>query len=653
MATLYRKYRSQSFDDVIGQAPIITTLTNQIKLGRIGHAYLFTGSRGVGKTSCARIFARAVNCLDPQNGSPCGKCEACKALAADSVDIIEMDAASNNGVDDARDIREKVKYAPVSCKYKVYIIDEVHMLTGGAFNALLKTIEEPPEHVIFILATTEPQKLPQTILSRCIRFDFKLVATDELAKHVARIYDAEGVKYTPDAVEEIARLGEGSVRDALSIADTLMSAADVITHDVVLTLTGAGDSAGIAALFDRAAARDIAGALNAIDAFAKNGKSMAAVAGQLTDYARNVLVVKSVGKKAITDGLVNVDRDTAARVESSAEKFAINDISRILESFGAAESGLKYSVNPRVFLETAIVKLICGSDREDELLKRIIALEKNSALSAEQKKNNQTVAPFAPDRPSQPESTVNAASTAHAESSTGAAKPESAARSANTINATGAASASIGKNASLGAAEKPRADEAKQKPARTKYSDSDYIPEPPPEDIYAPPAVNAQRVREDDGHAPRPATTARTNAADMSPRATASASVRGDDGCEVKSADEGEFMHLSATRITGMALFGKLVTFLRRRAADPHAARARDLLSRGVQIKERADCIAFIAPDDCFLSLGDEPVMAALNAALDACGIKKRARAERTDESLMADDVERGRELFGKDGTMS
>lgn len=245
---------------------------------------------------------------------------------------------------------------------------------------------------------------------------------------------------------------------------------------------------------------------------------------------------------------------------------------------------------------------------------------------------------------------TSAARSANAESSTGAAKTESAARTANTINA---ASASIGKNASLGAAEKPLANEANQKTsARTEYSDYDYIPEPPPEDIYAPPAVRAQRVREDDGRAPRPVTTARTNAADMSPRATANASVRGDDGCEVKSADEGEFMHLSATRITGMALFGKLVTFLRRRAADPHAARARDLLSRGVQIKERADCIAFIAPDDCFLSLGDEPVMTALNAALDACGIKKRARAERTDESLMADDVERGRDLFGKDGTL-
>ena len=609
MATLYRKYRSQTFDEVIGQDPIITTLTNQIRLGRIGHAYLFTGSRGVGKTSCARIFARAVNCLHPVNGSPCGECEACKALAADSVDIIEMDAASNNGVDDARDIREKVKYAPVSCKYKVYIIDEVHMLTGGAFNALLKTIEEPPEHVIFILATTEPQKLPQTILSRCIRFDFKLVPTAELARHVARIYDAEGVKYTQDAVEEIARLGEGSVRDALSIADTLASAAELITHDVVLALTGAGDSAGIATLFDRTAARDIAGALSAIDGFAKSGKSMAAVAGQLTDYARNALVVRSVGKAAFGSGLVNVDRDGAARIEQSASKFSVSDISRILENFAAAENGLKYSVNPRVYLETAIIKLICGADREDDLLKRITALERNFANPAEQKKNNQTVAQSAPAR-------VETAAVATPNQKPQAG-PQPAPVAAKLI-------------------EKPIAPTTEQKPTAkeptTPYYD-DYTPEPPPEDYFEPAPVRT---------APKPASVQASPQPQPQPQRA-----------EVKSADEGEFMHLSATKVTGMALFGKIVTFLRRRGDKPQAARARDLLSRGVVVKERDDAISFITPDDCFLSLSDETVQAELNAALDACGVKKRALIERTDESLMRDDIERARQLFGKDGVLN
>ncbi|MDE6294290.1 MAG: DNA polymerase III subunit gamma/tau, partial [Clostridiales bacterium] len=368
MATLYRKYRSQRFEDVIGQDPIVTTLTNQIKLDRIGHAYLFTGSRGVGKTSCARIFARAVNCLHPVNGSPCGECEVCKKFAADNVDIIEMDAASNNGVDDARDIREKVKYLPVACKYKVYIIDEVHMLTGGAFNALLKTIEEPPEHVIFILATTEPQKLPQTILSRCIRFDFRLVPTDILAKHIARIYDAEGIKYTAEAVEEIARLGEGSVRDALSVADTLASAAAEITPEIVLSLTGAGDNAAIAKLFDCTASRDLNGVLTVIDGLVKSGKSMPAVCRQLIDYTRNVLVCKSVGKdKAISGGLINADKTSLQAISASADKYEMSEISRILTDLGSAENGLKYSVNPRVFMETALVKTVCGGQREDDI----------------------------------------------------------------------------------------------------------------------------------------------------------------------------------------------------------------------------------------------------------------------------------------------
>ena len=390
MATLYRKYRSNTFDEVIGQDPIVTTLTNQIKLGRIGHAYLFTGSRGVGKTSCARIFARAVNCLHPVNGSPCGECEVCKRLAVDNVDIIEMDAASNNGVDDARDIREKVKYLPVACKYKVYIIDEVHMLTGGAFNALLKTIEEPPEHVIFILATTEPQKLPQTILSRCIRFDFKLVPIDVLAKHIAGIYDKEGIKYTKEAVEEIARLGEGSVRDALSVADTLASAAAEITTDVVLALTGAGDTGAIAKLFDCTASCDLKGVLTAIDGLVKSGKSMAAVCRQLIDYTRNVLVCKSVGREAaVSGGIINADRASLETIIAAADKYEMPDISFILSELGAAENGLKYSVNPRVFLETALVKLVCGNQGQKDLLKRIAALENNSAIPAEQKKNNQ------------------------------------------------------------------------------------------------------------------------------------------------------------------------------------------------------------------------------------------------------------------------
>lgn len=584
MATLYRKYRSQTFDEIIGQQPIVTTLTNQIKLGRVGHAYLFTGSRGTGKTSCARIFARAVNCEHPVNGSPCGQCETCKKLSSpDSVDIIEMDAASNNGVDDARDIREKVKYLPVSCKYKVYIIDEVHMLTGGAFNALLKTIEEPPEHVIFILATTEPQKLPQTILSRCIRFDFKLVPTETIAAHISRIYTQEGIKFTPDAVDEIARLGEGSVRDALSVADTLMSAAEVITQEVVLSLTGAGDSAAVSRLFDFVASRELASALLEVDGLAKNGKSMASVARQLTDYARGVLVVKSVGDKGASS-IVNADKASLERMTGSAAKFGIADISRVLESLAAAEGGLKYSVNPRVFLETSLVKIICGAEGEDDLRKRVINLERRllSVNPTEQKKNKL-------DLPSE--------------------KPQ--------------------------AAENPIAPPTMPEPVQPVHAADEYIPEPPHIDNYPPipePRISVTPLPE------KKPENFRTSESDK-PAA-------------LKSADEGEFMHLKAVGVSGLELLGKISVYLRKKGTYG-AARARDLLSRDVVVKERDDAIAFVVTDDNYLLMTEQSVVDELNEALDSCGIKKRARAEKTAEDLYADDLIRARDLFGRDNVLS
>ena len=606
MATLYRKYRSQRFDDVIGQDPIITTLTNQIKRGRIGHAYLFTGSRGVGKTSCARIFARAVNCLHPVNGSPCGECEVCKTLAADNVDIIEMDAASNNGVDDARDIREKVKYLPVACKYKVYIIDEVHMLTGGAFNALLKTIEEPPEHVIFILAATEPQKLPQTILSRCIRFDFRLVPTDVLAKHIAHIYDLEGIKYTADAVAEIARLGEGSVRDALSVADTLASAADEITTDVVLSLTGAGDSAAIAELFARVAALDLAGVLSSIDGFSKNGKSASAVCRQLIDYTRNVLVAKSVGReKAESGGLINADRASFDSIISAAEKYPMSEIARMLEELGAAENGLKYSVNPRVFLETALVKLVCGAQRENDLLRRIAALENNSAASpAEQKKNK--VMPAA--------SAASPDPTKQADRSTVKYTPVVSEPSAPKT---------------------PKRDEPV--PPGDGY---DFVP--PPDDYMPPPAPDYPP----DGYVGSP--SAVKPSAGAKPATARKADIS---RISVTQADEGEFRHLSAETEVGLELLGKIAIELRR-AKSPAADRVRRLLSRGVAVKERDDAIGFVTPDDVFLQMGERAVTDVLNGILDGLGIKKRVRVERTEDDLYEDDLKRAAELFGRDGVV-
>lgn len=588
MATLYRKYRSQTFDEMIGQEPIVTTLINQIKMGRIGHAYLFTGSRGIGKTSCARIFARAVNCLHPKDGNPCGECEACKALASsDNVDIIELDAASNNGVDDARDIREKVKYLPVSCRYKVYIIDEVHMLTGGAFNALLKTLEEPPDHVIFILATTEPQKLPQTILSRCIRFDFKLVPTDVLAKHIAKVYDAEGIKYTDDAVAEIARQGEGSVRDALSVADTIASAADVITLDTVLALTGAGESETIGALFDCAASRDVAGALAAVGEFASHGKSMAAVCDGLTEYARNVLVAKSVGRdKAVSSGLLNVDATSAERIAKSAENLSLRDVSRILESFAAAASGLKYSVNPRVYLETALVKLICGADADDDIRKRVAALERRLSVAppASDQKKNITVEQKAPTAVSSVE-------------------------------------------------------------ARKREPDEPLPPpeEPPPHiGEYAAPLRRSAPTR-----APERAAADTAQARPIEKKQTTAASAQ-DATREVKGADEGEFRHLSAQNVSGLSLLGGIATYLRKKGTR-EAARARELLSRGVAVKERSDAVSFVTPDENFLPMSDDAVMKELSAAISSLGINKPIRVDKTIEDLLADDYEAARELFGKD----
>ncbi|MBQ7643388.1 MAG: DNA polymerase III subunit gamma/tau, partial [Clostridia bacterium] len=240
---LYRRYRPSGFDGLIGQEHIVKTLVNQIKTDRVGHAYLFCGARGTGKTSAAKIFARAINCLSPVNGSPCGKCEVCKALSdGANLDILEMDAASNNKVENVREIRDKIQYPPVAGRYKVYIIDEVHMLTTEAFNALLKTLEEPPAHAVFILATTEVHKLPSTILSRCMRFDFRLIPTKKIAELIAGIYDENGKEYDREAITAIAAAGAGSIRDALSVADICISYGEgKLTYRDVLEVLGATD----------------------------------------------------------------------------------------------------------------------------------------------------------------------------------------------------------------------------------------------------------------------------------------------------------------------------------------------------------------------------------------------------------------------------
>lgn len=351
MASLYRKFRPDSFSSVIGQEHVTKTLINQIESSRIGHAYLFTGSRGVGKTTCARIFARAINCLSPVDGSPCGKCEACKALSVPNMDILEIDAASNNGVDDAREIREKVNYPPVFGKYKVYIIDEVHMLTGSAFNALLKTIEEPPAHAVFILATTEAHKLPATILSRCMRFDFRLVSVDEIAQLLCYVYDEEGKKYDIDAVRYIASAAEGSVRDALSIADMCLSfSQEKLTYEQTLNALGGVDKSKIRTLFSAITRSDIGGCFAAIDDLATSGKSIGLISKEITYYARDLLLLKTSPKLLIeTDEHIKM-------MSEDLKVVTLEFLTTVITLFSSIESELRYSISPRIVLETACVR---------------------------------------------------------------------------------------------------------------------------------------------------------------------------------------------------------------------------------------------------------------------------------------------------------
>lgn len=380
MSVLYRKYRPEKFDDVVGQANVTEALKNQIIKGRVGHAYLFTGSRGTGKTTCAKIFARAINCLHPENGSPCGKCEVCRSLkSADCVDIIEMDAASNNGVDEIREIREKVKYAPAVAKKKVYIIDEAHMLTSGAFNALLKTLEEPPEHVVFILATTEANKLPQTILSRCMRFDFRLIPTDRIYDLVKKVYDEEGATYEDAAVRLIAKAGEGSARDALSIADRCLSAGEKVTYEEVADVLGVSGWETMSKMLSEINDGNVGAALVTLDELIATGKSVGLIAKELTSYARDVLAVRSGGKASVVAG-----EDKLAALEADAAKYSADILITVMNTFSSLDASIRYSVSPRIVLECALVSAcrLLGSDysafaeRLARVEKKLDAIEK-------------------------------------------------------------------------------------------------------------------------------------------------------------------------------------------------------------------------------------------------------------------------------------
>lgn len=373
---LYRKYRPVRFEDLIGQEHVVKTLVNQIESGRLGHAYLFTGTRGTGKTTAAKIFAKAINCEHPINGSPCGKCATCKALSDPSnIDVLEIDAASNNGVNEIRELRENVQFPPVAAKYKVYIIDEVHMLSGAAFNALLKTLEEPPSHAVFILATTEVHKIPATILSRCMRFDFRLVSTERIAELIAKIYDEQGKKYEKEAITAIAKAGEGSVRDALSVADVAISSGgEVLTYQDVTEILGTSNSEVLARFADELLSGDAGGALETVDALASLGKSMGVLMKDVTSLLRDVLIVKTCDG---ADKILSLPQSKYDALKTLADKTNEHRLLRALEIFADAENALRFSTRQRVIFETAAIKAARpDTDYDfDALLSRIKTLE--------------------------------------------------------------------------------------------------------------------------------------------------------------------------------------------------------------------------------------------------------------------------------------
>lgn len=352
---LYRRYRPNDFNNLIGQEHIVKTLVNQIENDKIGHAYLFTGTRGTGKTSTAKIFAKAINCDSPIQGSPCGKCETCKALNDPSnIDIIEIDAASNNGVNEIRELRENVQYPPVSGKYKVYIIDEVHMLTGAAFNALLKTLEEPPKHAVFILATTEAHKIPATILSRCMRFDFRLVPTEKIAEHISKIFDEQGKQYEQEAIMAIAKAGEGSIRDALSIADIAISHGEgKLTYGDVTEILGSTNREIIEKLVGSIIDSNIGESLSIVDILCKEGKSIGVLTRDITEVLRDLLVIKTCQG---SEKLLSLPKNIYNSLMELTKRANEEKILRSMEIFSGVEMDLKYSYHPRVLFETALIK---------------------------------------------------------------------------------------------------------------------------------------------------------------------------------------------------------------------------------------------------------------------------------------------------------
>ena len=352
---LYRKWRPQRFEDVVGQRAIVTALKNQIAAGRVGHAYLFTGVRGTGKTSCAKIFAKAVNCLHPQNGDPCGECEICRGIDNGSIlDVVEMDAASNNGVDDIRDLRDETAYTPSACQYKVYIIDEVHMLSTAAFNALLKTLEEPPAHVIFILATTEIQKVPATILSRCQRYDFTRIGPEDIARRVEYIAGEEQLELTADGAELIARLADGALRDALSILDTCAGVTAKIDADVVRRMAGVTDRSYLFRISDAVEAQDGAAALAQLAQLRQQSVDVKRLTEELIAHYRALMLAALPGGQALLSG---VSPEEEALYLQKGPQLGQREAIRAIRALGNALEHMTRGSDQRIELELALFSL--------------------------------------------------------------------------------------------------------------------------------------------------------------------------------------------------------------------------------------------------------------------------------------------------------
>lgn len=363
---LYRRFRPQVFADVRGQEHIVTTLRNQIRADRIGHAYLFCGTRGTGKTTIAKIFARAVNCQNPDDGSPCGMCPSCLAIQeGNSMNVIEIDAASNNGVDNIRQIREEVAYSPTEGRFKVYIIDEVHMLSIGAFNALLKTLEEPPSYVIFILATTEVHKLPITILSRCQRYDFRRITIDTIAARLNELLRAEEVTAEERAVRYIAKAGDGSMRDAISLLDRCIAfyLGQELTYDKVLMVLGAADNQVFGRMLSLIVQKDAAGLIAGLEELLMQGREPGQLVTDLIWYLRSLLLLQSSDDM---EEVLDLSSENLAEMKEEAAKIESEELMRCIRIFSELSNQLRYASQKRILIEIALIKL-CRPQMEENL----------------------------------------------------------------------------------------------------------------------------------------------------------------------------------------------------------------------------------------------------------------------------------------------